>query len=320
MAAACCYSLLTFQGTPVHWSSSRRVPVPAIMLSDAALALLRDCLGQPNLFADNRRITRRIVVWGGPDPVALPHAAAMLGAGDLDFPPPPEDGSPAASAFTIHTAAVPNSKAQLHFGDRAGEVVPVDLLHPEDSDACWIEATGAGWLFMIPCAADSGWLLAIGAPVDELMGQSKHLTERVRFTASQAVQFDTTPRMQLPMAQQSWLACGSPSMAFDPICGDGTATAAKQAILASAVAQAMLEGEHAEELAGHYQAMMVASMRRHLRLCAEFYASGGDSAWWHSQQQALAEGFAQCSALLEREPAPRFALDGYRLVRRELAE
>ena len=289
------------------------------MLSDAALALLRDCLGQPNLFADKPRITRRIVVWGGPDPVVLPHAAAMLGAGDLDFSPPPQDAPPASSAVTIHTATAPNSDAQLHFGDRTGEVVPVKLLHAEDSDACWIEATGAGWLFMIPCAADSGWLLAIGAPVDELIGQSKHLSQRIRFAASRAARFDTTPRMQLPMAEHDWLACGSPSMAFDPICGDGTATAAKQAILASAVAQAVLEGEDAEELAAHYQAMMVASMRRHLRLCAQFYASGGDSAWWRSQQQALVDGFEQCSALLEREPAPRFALDSYRLVRRELA-
>ena len=39
-------------------------------------------------------------------------------------------------------------------------------------------------------------------------------------------------------ARTGWLACGTAAMAFDPLCGDGTAHAIREAILASAVIRA----------------------------------------------------------------------------------
>jgi hypothetical protein len=293
------------------------------MLSDPARALLRDCLDRPALFSDKPRITRRIVAWGGQEPVALPHQAVMLGAGDLDFAPsaPPHDtGHPAGDAkLTITTMRTGPDDQLIRFGDRVGETAPVRLLEADDAHACWVEAVEDGWLFMIPSSTESGWLLAIGAPCAHLLDQSRYLAPRIALDSSKTAQFDTTPRMLRTMAKDGLLACGSASMAFDPICGDGTALAVRQAILVSAIAVACHEGEDAEPLLGHYRAMMTAAMRRHLRLCSEFYASGGTGSWWRAQQEALAEGFAACSARLEREPPPRYALEGFRLVPRELA-
>jgi len=39
-----------------------------------------------------------------------------------------------------------------------------------------------------------------------------------------------------------WLACGTAAVAFDPICGDGTAQAMREAILGCAVITAIGEG------------------------------------------------------------------------------
>ncbi|MCJ2178695.1 NAD(P)/FAD-dependent oxidoreductase [Novosphingobium album (ex Hu et al. 2023)] len=319
VAAACCDHLLTQEGAAIRRTANARNAVPALMLSDPARALVRDCLGQPSLFSGKPRITRRIVAWAGQDPVPLPHQAVMLGAGDLDFAP--STNTPAADdpAFTITTMRPERDDQTWRIGDRVGETAPVRLTQADDADACWIEAVEDGWLFMIPSSAESGWLLAIGAPCSQLLAQSRFLAPRIEFDADKTAQFDTTPRMLRTMARDGLLACGSASMAFDPICGDGTALAVRQAILVSAIAVAIHDGEDPEPLLGHYRAMMMASMRRHLRLCSEFYASGGNGPWWRAQQEALTEGFAACSAHLEREPPPRYELHGFRLVRRELA-
>lgn len=319
VAAACCHHLLRQGGAELNWTTVERPAVPAIMLSDAARALIRDCLASPDLFDGNARIARRVVAWGGHDPVSLPHHAVMLGAGDLDFMPQAQSAAPSAADLTIRAKRPAPGEPMHRFGNRAGETASVRLLHPEDGDACWVESMEDGWLFMIPCSTDRGWLLAVGGTCAVLLDQSRHLAPRIRMVDGQASRFDTTPRMLATMADDGWLACGSGAMAFDPICGDGTALAVRQAILAAAIVLAQRAGEDAGQLLGHYRAMMIAAMRRHLRLCSEFYASGGTGPWWRAQQQALVDGFAACSARLDREPPPRFALDGFRLVRRELA-
>lgn len=53
--------LLGRAGIPLLREPGARNAVPAILLSDAALALLRDVFSQPSLFADKPRIERRVV-------------------------------------------------------------------------------------------------------------------------------------------------------------------------------------------------------------------------------------------------------------------
>lgn len=322
VAAACCAHLLGNAGIACHWQRGTRSAVPALMLSDPARTLLRDVMDAPTLFETNARIERRVVVWGGGEPVTMPHGAVMLGAGELELELPGTQaaatGRPGTKAsFTIHTDAPPPGTGITRYGDRRGETVPVTLREVADAHTCWIEAVESGWMFMIPSGDEGrGWLLAIGGPLSRLLGESRHLAARVEPDGTPPRSFDTTPRMLDAFCAQDWLACGSRSMAFDPICGDGTALAVRQALLVSAVVRAAQEGEDTDALFGHYRAMMIAAMRRHLRLCAQFYASGGEGAWWQAQRAAIAEGFAACTALLEREPEPRFVLDGTRLIRK----
>ena len=69
------------------------------MLSDAALALIRDVFQKPELFFSAPRINRRVVSWGAlSKPVALDHSAVVVSEQELlrelqqdaDPPAPPD--------------------------------------------------------------------------------------------------------------------------------------------------------------------------------------------------------------------------------------
>lgn len=321
VAASCCAHLLERSGIAAGIEAPAQGPAPAILLSDPAIALLRDTLDRPGLLSGKPRITRRVVAWGGNDPVDLPHSAIVVGPGDLEdafaLPAGASDGS--GADFIVHAAQPFPEETLRHFGHRQAIAAKVGLNRPEDAGACWIEAVERGWLFLIPTGTSEGWLLAVGAPLEALLGESRHVARRVTPLGPTSSAFDTCPRMLESLAGPDWLACGAKAIAFDPICGDGTAQAAREAILASAVIAAMQAGESREALLVHYESMLIASMRRHLRLCAQFYATGGKGRWWRDQLAALSEGFEWCTARLAALPEPRYELQGFELVARSVA-
>jgi hypothetical protein len=102
-------------------------------------------------------------------------------------------------------------------------------------------------------------------------------------------------------------------MAFDPICGDGSAHAIREAILASAVIRAVAKGIPAGDLTEHYQARLTAGFRRHLGLCREFYRTGGISAFWSSELAAIDRGIQWCDVKLGARPSFRYQLRGFEL-------
>lgn len=319
IAANCCAHLLARAGFATTRTAADRARVPAILLSDTALALLRSVFERPDLFADRPRITHRVVAWGAGEPVRLPHAAIVVSEGDLDAALGGPAGAAGPADVSIHTAPPFPQEALRSFGSRRAVAAQVRLRHEADRSACWIEAVEAGWLFLIPSGEAAAWLLAVGGSAETLLGQSRHVAPRIEGVGRTSAGFETSPRMLAALQGPDWLACGSAAIAFDPICGDGTAQSVREAILASAVIGAIGEGGDPVALRVHFESMMVAAMRRHLRLCAQFYASGGEGAWWRAQLAGLAEGFDWCTARLARTPEPRFELHDFRLVAREAA-
>lgn len=320
IAANCCAHLLQGAGLPIAWLPSRRVPVPAILLSDPALALLRDVFGRPALFAERPRITHRVVAWGPGEPVRLPHDAIVLSEQDLDLALGGAEPAVMAAAtdFAIHTAPPFPGGELLAFGERRASAAQVTLAQDEDGSACWIEAVAQGWLFLIPAADGKAWLLAVGGSPDTLLGESRHMAGRIGALGDITTYFQTAPRMLTTLQGSDWLACGTAAIAFDPICGDGTAHALREAIMACAVIGAMREGGDPGALRIHFESMLLGAMRRHLRLCAQFYASGGQGEWWRAQLADLAEGFDWCTKRLATMPEPRYELHDFRLVSREM--
>jgi hypothetical protein len=317
IAASCCAYLLQRAGLTVSTAPVARPPVPAILLSDPALALMRDVFEAPALFADLPRIDRRVVAWGGADAASLPHGGVVVSEAQLLGALPAIGATPATEPdITVHTA--PRSSPPRRFGTRHATAAPVLLREAADLSACCIESLAEGWLFLIPNPTERTWLLGIGAPIDRLLAASRVVAPRLASVGEGSGGIDTCPRIAETLVGPDWLACGTAALAFDPICGDGTAQAIREAILAAGVIVAIAEGGDTASLCAHYAAMLVAAMRRHLMLCAEFYRTGGNGPWWRAELAALAEGHDWCTARLATEPEPRYQLEGYRLVARKV--
>ncbi len=310
VAGACCAYLL--RGLRVRLSQGTRPRVPAIVVSQATQALVCDVFQQPELFRGLPRIERRIVAWGSQaEPLVLPHEAVAISEEALIARLQPSTFSTVEDAeWTVFAARpLPESSVEHHFGSRRASAVAVDLKTPEAS-ACWVESLENGWLFLIP-----GWLIAVGGAPETLLAQSRLVAGQVIGIKGASAEFPAYPRIADPLCAPGWLACGSGAMAFDPICGDGTGNAVREAILAAAVIRAVSHGEDVESLLGHYRARLIAGFRRHLELALEFYRAGNGGPWWDQEIHALERGIAWCAGELAAAPPFRYRLSGFELER-----
>jgi hypothetical protein len=298
----------------VSCERSERPRIPALLLSDAAMALIRDVFAAPAMLAGSPRIERRVVAWGGA-PVVVAHGAIVVSEAALIEALPIPVSPEVAAPVDFIVQAVPSPAQPPHrFGSRRATAAEVRLKAASQSASCWIEALEAGWLFLVSGAGGTSWLLGVGDALDEALARSRLIAPLIAEVRGQSGSFDACPRMAEALHGEGWLLCGTAAVAFDPICGDGAAQAVREAILASAVIIGMVEGGDATQLLSHYQSMLTASMRRHLKLCADFYQNGGDGPWWDAELKALVEGHAWCSAKLASAAEPRYRLNGFRLV------
>ena len=127
--------------------------------------------------------------------------------------------------------------------------------------------------------------------------------------------FPAHPGIRWPLAGNDWLGCGTAALSFDPLCGDGTGHAIREAILASAVLRAAARGANAGELITHYQTRLVAGLKRHLSECSKFYEYGGVGSWWKSAADSVHEGLAWCDTHLRNSGDFRYRLRGFELER-----
>jgi len=335
--------LLRRAGVQVAVNLTDRARVPVLMLSDAAIAMMRDVFDQPDLFAGAHRIRQRIVAWGKQAEVhVLPHSAAVVseetvvqslqGLMDLDLPATdlpasdlPATDSPASkdtssrgtksrSSWNILSARpLPSPAAELRFGSRNATAMRVTLKTESDSSACWIESLEHGWLFLIPNAVGFGWLLAVGDTPAALLASSRLVRAQILGMGASLAEFPAFPRILSPLCAPGWLACGTAAMAFDPICGDGTAHAIREAILAAAVIQSAADGGDVPSLLHHYETRLTAGFERHLRLCVNFYRSGFGGSWWDTEAGFLEEGIRWCESKSASVASYRYRLNGFAL-------
>ena len=328
VAARCLAVLLKRAGHRVSLTATHRSKVPAIMLGEAALRLIRDVFGRPNLLREGHRIHTRIVAWGG-DPKSLPHSAvvvseqALLQALTDEFEMCPEQTGESANWKVFTSRPLPERVVEHQFGHRQTQTVRVNLVPGSDPQSCWIESLESGWLFLIPDSPGTAWLLAVGAPAEVLLDASRIIAREILPDKEVHGVFPSCPRIVAPLGSQDtpndrWLACGTAAMNFDPICGDGTAHAVREAILAAAVIDAASKetGSVAgrERIAGlldHYSSRLTAGFERHLRLCGSFYASGYRGAWWDSELDRIKEGIVWCASQVPQLTPFRYRLNGF---------
>jgi hypothetical protein len=325
VAARCCAHLLSRSGVPVTLQPTDRPRLPAIMLSEPAQALIQEVFGRDHLFRDLPRIRKRIVAWGrDASPVELEHSAVVVSeellldslgsalpdaAANVDIDVDIRDDV----GWTIFASTpLPIAAAEHRFGSRIAAAMRVELKPAAEAAACWIESIENGWLFLI-ANARSGWLLSVGLRPHELLDQSRLIREQIAGYQPTAVQFAASPRIAAPLGEPGWIACGTAAMAFDPLCGDGTAHAVREAILASAVIGAAARGDDPVQLLTHYEARLTAGFRRHLAHCLEYYASGYGGPWWESEAESVVQGLDWCGRQLSRHTKFRYRLEGFDL-------
>jgi hypothetical protein len=316
VAAYCCAYLLGKAGLEVSLEPMGRPRLPAIMLGDHALALIRDIFDRQDLFENAPHIRKRMVAWGPDSQVlAVDHSAVVVSEEMLlaELRPrlAPSDATP---GWTIYASRpLPAPAVEHAFGTRMATAVAVRLKDGSDPAACWIESLEYGWLFLIPHAPESAWLLAVGSAPGWLLEDSRVIREQVAEADAGAADFPAYPRITAPLSGNHWLACGTAAMAFDPLCGDGTGHAIREAILASAVIRAVAKDGPNADLLAHYEARLTAGFRRHLTLCREFYTSGADGPWWRRELELIEEGIAWCESRLKTHGEFRYQLKDFEL-------
>jgi hypothetical protein len=316
--------LLRQAGFPVASHQSNRTKLPAVMLGETTQRLLEDIFGSDNLFTGLHKIRRRAVLWGeGAEPVMLPHSAVVVSEEVIlermqsSLATSPELEKEAVEWLIL--AARPNSgedaapPVEHHFGSRMAAASPVTLKDEAVSDSCWIESQPEGWLFLLPCDRKMGWLLSVGAAPGTMLGRSRLVAAQIAETSAIAGRFPAHPRIADRLARPGWLACGGAALGFDPLCGEGAANAAREAILGTAVIRAALQGEDVGAVVSHYCARLIAGFRKHLEVCREFYAAGYCAPWWNQQIADLDRGLAWSSQQLADFPGFRYRLNGFSL-------
>jgi hypothetical protein len=288
------------------------------MLSDQAAGLIRDVFERPDLFQDSPKVRKRIVAWGlGADPVTLGCSGFLVSERELlEGLPAPVPNEPSADPQIVIFAShpLPAGVAKNHFGGRCATAAPVELRAAAEPDACWIESLAAGWLFLVTTAPGEGWLLSVGGDVHELTPQSRLVAPQIQRIGGVAGQFAASPHLAWPLCSPRWLSCGSAAMGFDPLCGDGTTHAVREAILASAVISAIGRGGDVSSLVAHYQTRLAEAFRKHLEVSLPYYETGGHSEWWQREAEAIRQGIAWCSSVLGKAPAFRYQLCGFDLL------
>lgn len=313
VATYCSALLLERAGVAVTLEEAGRSRVPAIMIGEATQALVKDVFARQDLFDGLHRITHRVVAWGtGAEARTLPHSAVVVSEEQLGERLRPRLRSTASPpTWTIFgSPPLPQATVQRHFGSRTALAVAVRLKDGADGSSCWIEAVEDGWLFLVPNSAAEGWLLSVGRTPRTLLESSRLIAAQIAsVSAAPGGEFAAHPRMADPICDAGWLACGTAAMAFDPICGDGTGNAVREAILAAAVVRA---GGDASML-DHYRKRLIAGFCRHLEQCRQFYGGGHTGDWWRGELDQIHTGILWCQSQLGTDRQFRYQLRGFEL-------
>jgi hypothetical protein len=320
VAACCCAALLSKAGCRVAADATARGGSPVLMLSEQTQLLLRDVFASERLFDGAVKITKRIVAWGQDSkPVVLPHSGLVIAENALLNRLWPALNIEMSDGEMGHWNVVSSKRAlpavsHHEFGTRIASTNAVELNDTASSDACWVESTGNGWLFLLPCGEKMGSLISVGANAEALLAESHLVARQIKGLGMATGDFPAYPRIVTPLCGSGWIACGSAAVAFDPIAGEGAGNAVREGILASAVIAAANKGESEQDLFAHYSNRVLSGFLRHLQECCQFYTAVRGP-WWEAELELMKQGIRWAHEELTSGSPSRFRLVGFELQR-----
>jgi hypothetical protein len=324
IAAACCARLLTDAAIPCVLAKAPRPTLAAVLLGEQTQHLLRELFPasspEDDLFAGFAAIRRRIVRWGfAEQAIELPHYGLVVPEAELlrrlwrRVPHLPAAATQKEGWKILSSRGGVPAAVELRCGSRQAHLAPVELVDDAEDQACWVESVSNGWLFLLSLGDGTASFFCVADAIEPALNESTLVASRIRKRPEEYTQASAYPRILLLLASSQWLSCGTAAMTFDPLCGEGTGNAVREAILAAAVVQSALSGDAAEPLVEHYTSRLQQGFLRHLQICLQFYASGGKGTFWETECAALREGIRTLEAALQLQSSPR-----YRLVDRTL--
>jgi len=317
VAAVCCAQLFSTSGQTFTCSPVARPRLGSVLLSRQTLLLLSEIFPTVDLISLCHPVQKRIVAWG-PDaaPITLAHSAGVVSEADLLGGLWQQVTVPGkAEECPVGWKVLLSGPQQRAFGTRTATVASALLRQDADQTACWIESVPSGWLFLLPRGpAHAATVISVGEAPAVLLGQSRVIAGVVDTVSGPAAEFSAYPRIAFPLCADGWLACGAGAMAFDPLCGEGTGNAARQAYLATAVVGAVRDDEPVEELLAHYTSRQMHGFLRHLQICLSFYQTGGSTSFWQSETALLRQGIEWAERVLREDAMPAT----HRLIGRQL--
>jgi len=323
IAARCCAALLCEQQARILPAETSRPRLPAVLISDGTQALLREIFQNEKLFEGLPKIRKRVVAWNGAKAETFPHSAVIVGEqaiGERLQAPVPASTSdrPDEAEWNIFTSKGSDELAPVRrFGSRLASVVEVMLRESAKKDACWAESVDSGWLFLIATGNGTGSLICTGGEPASLLQGSRLVCEQIETLngGPRAAQFAAYPRTLAKLHGRGWIACGTAAMSFDPLSGEGTGAAVRQAILAAATVRAVLRGDDADGVLAELSLRLRLGFLRHLEMCRTFYQVKSNDSFWSRELAMLDDGISWVRKEIGEQPAPRYKLVDFDLVR-----
>jgi flavin-dependent dehydrogenase len=354
IAGLSCARLLARHGWEIEvWCGATRA-LPAFVINATTQCLMRDIWqADDDLFAGAHPLNGRLVWWGtvgNGNPVGEP-ALTMRGEVLVDrllsrlvresrgrvrvFTQTltPEEAIRRAGdeGWLVEATGRTGALATAHglatrypVGRRRAIGVQARLTAAASRDLSAIETVERGWLFFAPLSSDHALIQAMvpatthepEAVLREILHQTRRIACWVGELVTAARFFNAAPEMLSPLCGDRWIAVGEAAVALDPLCGDGTGYAARSAILAAAVMEAVSSQEPAACCLGHYDQRLSRAFEHHLVECLRFYTVAFDrSREWVEELRSMRTFSVSHASSRSQIVRPLYSLESFSLKR-----
>lgn len=302
-------------------------PSHRVVLSARTVATLDSLFGDPALWHGTHRLRRRYVRWDGQRTALLPGDAYVVHSGRLAARMRASVARDAratrgtANGTLTIAARGTNGLQRVRWGERVMLVAETRLAAGADPDASWTEATPSGWIFVAPATARTALVQAMvptpprdpAAALQALIAGARTIAPILDGAPREVRAVSGAPGLARELCGPGLIVAGEEALSVDPVSGEGSGYAAREAILAAAVADAVETGLDAEVAFDHYRARLEHALAAHLRTCLQVYTAPFDASWSAERAACAAGSAALETAAAERRPFT-LGLRGLRLA------
>jgi flavin-dependent dehydrogenase len=205
-------------------------------------------------------------------------------------------------------------------GERCILSLPVRVAPSTAHHACWLESTTDGWVFWMPTQEKNRWIIQIMTPKapPDPPAQVQQVLAQTRLPGMDIIEMETpitlfraAPQIVSPLCGKNWLAVGDAAFSVDPICGDGTGYAIREAILGTAVLESIRAGLSAEACLRHYTLRLQQAFSQHVKACIQYYLEAFALPVWKTEIEQMRKAV---SVGLNDAMALEYRLQGFKLV------